>query len=139
MRAGTYSDSTHGWHEYLQGQSTEDLDLLIDLASEPDSLSNAQFYRAYYLCRVMFRRMENDYYQFQNGTFEPETWEAYVGSFREDTFQNPAVRAMWALQSGYFDPSFVKYMQDVVSEASDSRVPRLRDRFGALLREAKAR
>ena len=40
-------------------------------------LSNAEFYRAYYLCRVMFRRMEHDYYQYRVCTFDSKTWKAY--------------------------------------------------------------
>ena len=41
--------------------------------------------------------MENDYFQFKAGTFDSETWDAYVNSFREDTFKNTALRVMWKL------------------------------------------
>jgi hypothetical protein len=136
-RAMIYSATTQGWHEYLQQQSVRDVDLLANLSSDPEQLSNAEFYRAYYLCRVIFRRMEHDYYQFCNGTFEAETWVAYVRSFREDTFQNRAVRAMWELQSDYFDPKFAEYMQVVVREAGANPVPNLRRRFMEQLQQKK--
>ncbi len=82
--------------------------------------------------------MEHDYYQFNNGTFEAETWTAYVRAFREDTFQNPALRAMWDLQSAYFDPQFSEYMQAVVREASATHAPNLRRRFVERLEEETA-
>jgi hypothetical protein len=69
------------------------------------------------LCRVIFRRMEHDYYQYNAGTFERDTWNAYLVSWREDTFNNPAFRAMWKLQRDYLDPSFVELMDCVVDEA----------------------
>jgi hypothetical protein len=83
--------------------------------------------------------MEHDYYQFKNGTFEAETWMAYVRSFREDTFQNPALRAMWELQSGYLDPKFTEDMQAVVRDASASPAPTLRRQFSERLQQENAR
>jgi len=132
-RATTYSDTTHGWHEYLQQQSVADIELLIDLTRRPSELTTGEFYRAYYLCRVMFRRMEHDYYQFKAGTFEADTWNAYVSSFREDTFNNAGVRIMWALQSSYLDPDFSRYMQRVVDQAATEHRPSAKSRFLELL------
>ena len=76
-RASTYSSTTDGWHNYLQSQTIADLELLIRLITDYEKLSNAEFYRAYYLCRVMFRRMEHDYYQYRVCTFDSKTWKAY--------------------------------------------------------------
>ena len=132
-RTSTYSDTTDGWHNYLQSQSVADIDLLISLAKNPSKLTNADFYRGYYLCRVMFRRMEHDYFQFKVGTFDPATWNAYVKSFREDTFSNPAVRAMWKLQFTYLNPNFCEYMQPEIEEAATSQRPNVRTEFEQLL------
>jgi len=52
------------WTDYLKDQSVEDLELLIALTRDPERLSAPMFYRAYYLCRVLFRRMEHGYYQY---------------------------------------------------------------------------
>ena len=132
-RAKTYSSTTDGWHNYMQGQTVEDIDLLISLARKPSELSDAEFYRAYYLCRVLFRRMEHDYYQFKAGTFESNTWDSYMRGFELDTFNNPGVRVMWALQSSYVDPTFRSYMQSVVDRASSQVVPSVRKEFNDLL------
>ena len=132
-RASTYSDTTDGWHKYMQSLSTADIDILISLATKPTEMTTAEFYRGYYLCRVLFRRMENDYFQFNAGTFEPATWEAYVRGFREDTFNNPAVRVMWKLQSDYLDPAFRKYMQLQIDEASRVAQQNVRAQFEQLI------
>jgi len=116
-KAATYSATTDGWAQYLQSQSVEDLQLLISLATKPSELTTASFYRGYYLCRVIFRRMEHDYYQYKADTFDRDTWNAYLTSWREDTFNNPAFRAMWTLQRDYLDPNFVQFMDRVVEES----------------------
>ena len=116
-KAATYSATTDGWAQYLQAQSIDDIQLLISLVTEPKELTGASFYRGYYLCRVIFRRMEHDYYQYKADTFDRDTWNAYLASWREDTFTNPAIRAMWKLQRGYLDPNFVTFMDGVVEEA----------------------
>lgn len=117
-KAGTYSETTNGWVDYLQRQSVEDLGILITLASDPTELSTAKFYRAYYLCRALFRRMEHDYYQYRAGTFERDTWNAYVAAFEQDTFNNPGVRVMWRLQRDHLDPGFVRFADEVVERAA---------------------
>jgi len=127
-RATTYSATTNAWVDYLQRQSVEDLELLIALTTDPNSLSTAKFYRAYYLCRTLFRRMEDDYYQYRAGTFERDTWTSYVAAFEQDTFSNPGVRAMWKLQRDYLDPRFVRFTDGVVQRAArlgPNRTPEL--------------
>jgi hypothetical protein len=117
VKAATYSETTDGWTRYMQDQSVEDLELLISLATKPSELTTASFLRGYYLCRVVFRRMEHDHYQYKANTFDSDTWNAYVASWREDTFNNPSFRAMWKLQRDYFDPKFVQFMNGVVEES----------------------
>ena len=65
--------------------------------------------RAYYLSRVMFRRMENDYYQYRAGTFDESTWQGYVEAWRQDNLRAPGLRAMWALQSEFFNVEFAEH------------------------------
>lgn len=136
-RAATYSSTTDGWHTYLQTQTVEDLELIIQLASDHGSLTNAEFYRAYYLCRTLFRRMEHDYFQFCAGTFDSETWNAYVISFQKDTFNNAGVRVMWRLQSEFVSPAFRRYMQPYIDAASNSRQLNLRKQFDQLMQEGE--
>jgi hypothetical protein len=133
-KAATYSATTDGWAQYLQAQSIDDLQLLISLVTEPKELTPESFYRGYYLCRVIFRRMEHDYYQYKADTFDRDTWNAYLASWREDTFNNPAFRAMWKLQRGYLDPNFVAFMDSVVEEARQRGSIHVRERYEELLK-----
>ena len=132
-RASTYSNTTDGWANYMQFQTSEDIELLVSLATRPSELSTAEFYRGYYLCRVMFRRMEHDYFQFKVGTFEPKTWNAYVRSFKEDTFSNPAIQVMWKLQSDYLDPDFCAYIQPQIDAAAAMEQPDVQTEYIRLL------
>ncbi|HEY5680940.1 MAG TPA: hypothetical protein VIS55_12805 [Pseudomonadales bacterium] len=130
-RAGTLAYATDAWSDYLQRQSVDDLNLLLGLSIEPDELSSAEFMRAYYLYRVMFRRMESDFYQYRSGILDADTWDAYVESWRGDVFITPGGRAMWKLQRDYFGPEFRSAFDDV--EASTPRTPQhLRRRFAEL-------
>jgi hypothetical protein len=138
VKAATYSETTNGWADYMQAQSVEDIQLLISLARKPGELTTENFFRGYYLCRVIFRRMEHDYYQYKANTFDGDTWNAYVTSWREDTFNNPAFRAMWKLQSDYLDPKFVQFMDDVVGESRRREPIRTRKTYEELL-EAELR
>ena len=52
------------------------------------------------------------------GIFEGDTWNAYVRAFEQDTFNNPALRAMWKLQRDYVDPKFAVFMDEVVERAA---------------------
>ena len=51
--------------------------------------------------------MENDFYQYQAGTFDEATWQAYVNSFEIDTFAGVGTRVMWKIQSAFLNPTFV--------------------------------
>jgi len=116
-RASTYSNTTDGWVNYLQAQSVEDLEIFAALEIDPKGLSSAKILRAYYLCRAMFRRMEHDYYQFEAGTFEGDTWNAYVVGFEQDLFKNPGIRVMWKLQRACLNPKFADLIDKVVERS----------------------
>ena len=132
-KALTYSATATGWQEYLMGQSQDDLDILIQLSGDHHELSHSQFLRAYYLYRAQFRRMENDFYQYRTGTFDEETWSAYVRSFEQDTFTTLGARAMWKLQSNFFEPSFSACLDKIVERAHSLQSPHFRQRFNELM------
>ncbi|MBT4162715.1 MAG: hypothetical protein HOC70_03800 [Gammaproteobacteria bacterium] len=138
-QAATYSRTTEGWQDYLLSQSREDLDLIFRLSADHENLTNSEFFRAYYLCRSIFRRMEHDFYQYQAGTFDSGTWEAYVSSFQNDTFNNPGIRAMWALQSDFINPEFRTYIQPMIDSAEANRRPDARKRYDQLIQAERDR
>jgi hypothetical protein len=141
-KAATYSETTRGWQDYLQAMTRDDLELLMTLGSNLQALSAAEFLRASYLCRVLFRRMEHDFYQHRAGLFEAGTWNAYVKAFERDTFNSPVIRAMWQLQREFLDPAFVASTDRIVERARARIAPGLRASFAELLeaeRRASAR
>jgi len=131
-RAGTFANATDAWTDYLQAQSINDLDLMLRLATEPTELTHAEFLRVYYLYRALFRRMENDYYQYRNGVFDQGTWEAYVMSWERDMFSTPSCRAMWGLQRSTFGPQFCEVFDAVSARAARTPTP-LRRQYIELL------
>jgi hypothetical protein len=117
-RASTYSDATLGWQDYMHDQSVEDLELLVMLSGNHKELSHPQFLRTYYLYRMMFRRLEHDFNQRREGTFDEQTWAAYLSAFIQDVLANAAGRAMWKLQRDYFDPTFSDFLDSTLTQAS---------------------
>ena len=134
-KAVTYSSTTDGWHDYLQSLSIEDIELMTRMVTDHENLTQAEFYRCYYLTRVMFRRMEHDYYQYRAGTFAKETWDAYAIAFQRDTYSNPGTRAMWELQSDFVDPEFKATMQPLVEAARLSVPENLPKMYSQLLKD----
>jgi hypothetical protein len=76
--------------------------------------------RLYILVRGVFRRFENDFFQFKSGTFDPGGWEGYQNSLIQDILPFPGFRAMWQLQRDLFAPEFVRFV-DEKAEVARSR------------------
>ena len=133
-RAMTYAASTGGWQDTFQEMSVEDYDLFVQAAIDDESLTDGQFLRTYYLFRAIFRRIENDFYQYKAGTLDQATWEAYTVSFVDDFFATRVPRAMWKLQSGYFEPSCAAYIDGMVDRATAQGATNLRAQFSGLIR-----
>ena len=132
-QALTYSATATGWQYYLHEQSVEDLEILILLSTNHHELSHAQFMQAYYLYRTQFRRMEHDFYQYRTGTLDEDTWNAYVRGFEQDNFAVPGARAMWKLQSNFFEPSFSECVDKMVERACSLPSPHLRQWFDEVM------
>ena len=62
--------------------------------------------RAFALARVLFRRFENDYFQYRSGTFDSGAWLGYRTSLREEVLSQAANRAIWVLTRDRFSPEF---------------------------------
>ncbi len=99
--------------------SLEDRDYeLAGLAvTDPERLSDAELGRLYHRVRVVFRRYENDYFQYRTGNFDSTTWAGYARSILDDAFGNPVVRAMWKLQRDNFDERFTDFMDDALAKS----------------------
>jgi hypothetical protein len=73
--------------------------------------------------------MEHDFYQYRTGTLDEDTWSAYVRGFEQDNFAAPGARAMWKLQSNFFEPSFAECIDEIVERANSLSSPHLRRWF----------
>ena len=113
VRASTFQSVTSGWQSQIHFLSDPGLSNLIDrMQSEPEALEQADLRRLWLIARANFRLCENDYYQWRNGTFDPDAWTGYQNSIVQEILGGPAFRAMWALQRSVFSSSFVSFMDE---------------------------
>jgi hypothetical protein len=89
----------------------EYVDLRVRAQGDPESVSETDYVRLYLSARVLFRRFENDFFQYQSGTFDPGGWEGYRNSLVADVLGSPTLRAFWHQQRPLFAPDFVAYVE----------------------------
>jgi hypothetical protein len=110
-RAATFLGITNAWQEYLLAWVELDLgDLLSRAAADPDSFTESDYDRLFFVARALFRRFENDFFQHRSGTFDPGGWEGYRRSFATEIITLPAIRACWQQQRTVFAPEFTAYV-----------------------------
>ena len=88
-------------------------------ASDP---SNDQIQGYWWIARVIFRRYENDFYQYNGGVLDESSWEGYRRSLASDVLSQPSMRAMWAIQRQNFGEQFRTFM-DAEVDAVRGREP----------------
>ena len=117
-RAATFLGLTNAWQDYLLASVDADLvDLRIRATADPDSLSEADYIRFFSLARVLFRRFENDFFQYRSGTFDSGGWEGYRRSLTTEIIASPTIRAFWEQQRSVFAPEFTAYVDAQLDSA----------------------
>jgi hypothetical protein len=117
MRASTFLGLTNAWQDYLlQSSHPEFSELLEKAARDPQGLADDEVWRLYSLARVVFRRFENDFFQFESGTFDQGAWDGYRASLHGDILAHEAFRAMWRLQHRFFAPNFVGFIDEELQQ-----------------------
>jgi hypothetical protein len=112
-RAATFLGLTNAWQDYLLAAASVDLtELRIRAAEDPGSVSDSDYIRLYQLSRVLFRRFENDFFQYRSGTFDRGGWEGYRQSFATEVLASPTMRAFWEQQRSVFAPEFSAYVEE---------------------------
>ncbi len=85
---------------------------------------------------MLFRRMENDFFQFHNQTFDQSSWDAYREAFRRDIWAHPSFRAMWTMQRESLGREFRELMdreiEATIADGSYTRLRPSRTRWSAL-------
>lgn len=121
-RAATFLGLTNAWQDALiASASPEAAELRVRAAADPDSLSESEYVRLFLSARVLFRRFENDFFQYRSGTFDPGGWEGYRRSLVVDVLSSKSMRAFWAQQRSTFAPEFVSYVDEELISARESR------------------
>jgi hypothetical protein len=92
----------------------------VRAASDPDSVSEPDSVKLFSLARVLFRRFENDFYQYRSGTFDYAEWEGYHQSFLREIMASPTMRAFWEQQRPVFASEFSAYVQDQLDSTSET-------------------
>lgn len=69
------------------------------------------------MTRAIFRRYENDYYQWRAGTFDREAFEGFRRSLRGDVMEISAVRTLWKLDRKYYAHELVVFVDSEIERA----------------------
>ncbi len=121
-RAATFLGLTNAWQEYLLTSASPEIsDLRIRADADPSSVEESDYLRLYYDARVLFRRFENDFFQYRSGTFDFGAWEGYRHSLATDILSSANSRAFWKQQRSSFAPEFVAFMDEQVESARKAK------------------
>ena len=106
LRATTYNVVTGNSLAILSPMSAhpEVTEFLTRFQADPELATAAEKMRFHILLLAAFRHWDNLYYQFRNGTLEPEMWESYdatLGSWLD----NDAWRAWFKRNAIFFSKS----------------------------------
>ena len=117
-RAATLLGLTNAWQDYLfTWASPELVELRTRAEADPTSVSESDYVRLYAYARILFRRFENDYFQYRSGTFSHDAWEGYRQSLAVDVLSSANARAFWQQQHSTFAPEFIAFMNTQVESA----------------------
>jgi hypothetical protein len=117
-RATTFLGLTNAWQDYLlTSASPEFSDLRNRAAADPSSVSESDYIRLYSHARVLFRRFENDFFQYRSGTFDSGAWEGYRHSLATDILASASTRAFWEQQRSAFGPEFIAFIEEQIESA----------------------
>lgn len=117
-RAATFLGLTNAWQDYLLAWASADLTELQRRARfDPGSVTESEYVQLYSHARVLFRRFENDFFQYRSGTFDPGAWEGYRNSLTSEILASPSIRAFWEQQRFAFAPQFIAFIDELLVSA----------------------
>lgn len=88
-------------------ENPELLALVLQLTSIP-SVPQDQV-RAQFFLRGLMRTYENQYHQYQDGTFDESVWYGYLNSMSQ-TFASPVTREFWAGYRALYSADFAAFV-----------------------------
>ena len=97
------------------------------MAGKPD-IRPDHYIQFFFICRSMFLGLENQYYQFHQGTLDREIYFAYERSIQTQLLASPGFRICWQQTRVACSPNFVAYVDSMIERTPEADP-------GALLRE----
>ena len=100
--------------------SPENIRIRVDgdqLALDTDSVEASQYG---WMIAGNFRLWENEWYQYQQGLFEPEEFEPRINIWKAMISGSPGLRRVWQLQRTGYSPEF-KALIDSLVEAAEQQ------------------
>jgi hypothetical protein len=89
-------------------ENSELLDLVVQLTSIADSVPIDQL-RGVFFLRGLMRTYENQYHQYQDGTFDASIWSGYLHNMSQ-TFASQATRDFWAANRALYSSDFAEFV-----------------------------
>lgn len=83
-------------------------------ALAPGSAEEAQYG---WMIAGNFRLWENEWYQYQQGLFEPEEFEPRINMWRAMTRNSPRMQAVWSFQRDSYSPEFKAFIDSLVEDS----------------------
>ena len=99
-------------------ENPELLALALQLTSIPDSVPEDQV-RAQFFLRGLMRTYENQYHQYQDGTFDESVWYGYLNSMSQ-TFAGPVTREFWAGYRVLYSADFAAFIDSRFFDSGES-------------------
>lgn len=122
MRASTFQATSRAWQEFIYTISSEDRGLLWAKGlGGLDALNEEETINFFLMVRAYLRGFENDYYQYQQGTFDTGPWEGYLNSFRSDCLARPGFRALWEQQREGFNSEFAALVDRELESTTEGK------------------
>jgi len=89
-------------------ENPELLSLVLQHTSVGDSVPEKKL-RAHYFIRGLMRTYENQYHQYQDGTFDESVWYGYLNNMSQ-TFASPVTGEFWATNRDLYSAEFAAFV-----------------------------
>ena len=83
------------------------------LGLDPGSPEESQYH---WMIAGNLRLWENEWYQYQQGLFEPEEFEPRVYIWKRMINDAPGIRKVWEMQKGAYSPGFKALIDSLINE-----------------------
>ena len=124
VRASAFQEVTRGWQEFLYAMSSDDrMAIWAKGLVDPNTLNQEEAMKNHALVRAYLRGIENDYYQYRQGTFDATAWKGYLNSFRKDGLSHSGFRASWESQREHFGSGFAALVDRELESLTVNKLP----------------